>query len=71
MKLVRGAAHLAIDRSLDCIDLSLLAEVYDERLAARAPNHPNPFAEDVTKLVAHPFDQWEVWRGKLKRFSNE
>jgi hypothetical protein len=67
MKLVRGAAHLAIDRSLDQLDLELLAEAYDERLAARVPSRPNPFIEDIEKLEAQPFDEWAAWRGKLKR----
>jgi len=67
MNLVRGAAHLAINRSFDHIDLALLAEAYEERLAARAPARPNPFTEDIGKLVAQPFNEWEIWRGKLKR----
>lgn len=67
MKLIRGAAHLAIDRSRDRVDLGLLAEAYEERLAAHAPKRPNPFTEDVMKLVVQPFNEWERWRGKLKR----
>lgn len=67
MKLVRGAAHLAIDRSFDRLDLELLAEAYDERLAARVPTRPNPFIEDIEKLKAQPIDEWTAWRGKLKR----
>lgn len=67
MKLVRGAAYLAIDRDLDHIDLGLLAEAYEERLAARDPSRPNPFIEDVSKLKARPFGELEIWRAKLKR----
>jgi len=67
MKLVRGAAHLAIDSSLDRINLAQLAEAYEERLAARVPKRPNPFTVDIEKLEAQPFDEWAAWRGKLKR----
>jgi hypothetical protein len=67
MKLVRGAAHLAIDRSSAKIDLTLLAESYEERLAARAPGRANPFTSDAGKLLAQPFDEWGMSRSKLKR----
>lgn len=67
MKLIRGAAHLAIDRSCARIDLELLAEAYKERLAASAPGRANPFTTDTEKLAAKPFDEWEMSRGKLKR----
>lgn len=67
MKLVRGAAHLAIDRSCARIDLELLAEAYEERLAGSAPGRANPFTAATEKLAAKPFDEWEMSRGKLKR----
>jgi Cdc6-like AAA superfamily ATPase len=67
MKLIRGAAHFAIERSCARIDLDLLAEAYEERLVARASARANPFTADVAKLVAQPFDEWEMSRSKLKR----
>src|SRR5437764_557634 len=44
MKLVRRAAILAIDRAADCLDLELLAESYDERLAVGVLGRMNPFS---------------------------
>lgn len=52
MALVRRAGVLAIRRSLPNLDLDLLAEVYDERLAARTPDRPNPLHADVGLLCA-------------------
>ncbi|HZS45372.1 MAG TPA: TniB family NTP-binding protein [Blastocatellia bacterium] len=50
MKLLRTAARFAIERSLSCIDLSLLAEVYQERLASSAKDRPNPFRMGLDNL---------------------
>jgi hypothetical protein len=43
MKIVRRASGLAIERSLEKLDLDLLAEAYDELFAAANPNVNNPF----------------------------
>ncbi len=50
MKLVRRATIIAIDRGAECLDLELLAEAYDERLASRARGRPNPFKADISEL---------------------
>ena len=57
MKLVRRAAILAIDRGAECLDLELLAESYDERLASRAPKRLNPFGAEFEKLTIEPIEQ--------------
>lgn len=50
MKLIRRAAVLAITRGLVRVDIDLLAEVFDERFAARAGKGPNPFRADLDSL---------------------
>ncbi|HWS99700.1 MAG TPA: TniB family NTP-binding protein [Pyrinomonadaceae bacterium] len=45
MQVARRATTLAIDRSMKSLDLAVLAEAYDERLAANYPQKPNPFTE--------------------------
>ncbi len=43
MKLLREAARMAIERGFELIDLSLLAQAYELRLAKEFPKRPNPF----------------------------
>jgi energy-coupling factor transporter ATP-binding protein EcfA2 len=57
MKLVRRAAIMAIDRRADCLDLELLAEAYDERLAAGTPTRVNPFLVEPQQLFPAPLEQ--------------
>jgi hypothetical protein len=57
MVIVRKATELAIDRSLEAIDLDVLAEAYEERLSNTQPDRPNPFCYDHTKLKIIPFKE--------------
>jgi hypothetical protein len=57
MKLMRRAAILAIDKGAECLDLELLAESYDERLASRNRRRMNPFGAEFEKLVVEPLEQ--------------
>jgi Cdc6-like AAA superfamily ATPase len=43
MQLTRRATAMAIERSMEALDLDLLAEAYDERLAVGDPKRKNPF----------------------------
>ena len=43
MKIARRATALALERSMDALDLSLLEQAYEERLATSNPGSPNPF----------------------------
>lgn len=43
MQIVRRAAVLAIERSLEKLDLAALAEAYEDRLATSNPSKKNPF----------------------------
>lgn len=43
MQIVRRSAALAIERSMKTLDLDVLAEAYEERLAANNPQKTNPF----------------------------
>ena len=55
MKLIRGAAELAIDSGQERITLKFLSDVYDDELAANQPNIPNPFKVKMQQiLVAEP-----------------
>jgi hypothetical protein len=45
MQVARRASSLAIERSMKSLDLSVLSEAYEERLAARNPKRENPFLE--------------------------
>jgi hypothetical protein len=69
MKLVRRAAILAIDRKAECLDLELLAESYDERLASRAPRRANPFRVEIEKLEIEPFVKVDFKGRKTNRRS--
>lgn len=51
MKLVRRAMALAVGRSREALDLALLAEAYDERLASANAGRPHPFRAPVGDLV--------------------
>jgi hypothetical protein len=46
MKLIRGAARLALSRGIKSLDLDLLAEAYEEHLANNKPECANPFFAD-------------------------
>lgn len=54
MKLVRKAAILAVDRKLERVDMELLAESYDERLASRRPWQANPFRVALEEVSIEP-----------------
>lgn len=43
MQIVRRAAAVAIERSLETLDLAILAETYKDRLATNNPKMKNPF----------------------------
>jgi hypothetical protein len=57
MKLVRRAAIMAIDRAADCLGIELLAESYDERLAAGASGRVNPFRAELGDLKIKAFPE--------------
>jgi predicted AAA+ superfamily ATPase len=54
MKLVRRAAGLAVERKLERVEMELLAESYDERLASRKPQRVNPFRAALEELSVEP-----------------
>lgn len=54
MRLVRSASALAIDNSLDRLDLEVLAEAYDDRLAGEFPERENSFTVESKNLVIQP-----------------
>jgi len=60
MKLVRRAAVFAVERRLDLVDLTLLAEAYDERLAQANPGLPHPFRAGVDELEVRPVGHGEL-----------
>jgi hypothetical protein len=57
MAIVRKATELALDRSLEVLDLNALAEAYEERLGKTQTDRPNPFCYDYTKLKIIPFKE--------------
>lgn len=69
MKLIRRAAILAIDRAAERLEMELLAEAYDERLASRTPQRQNPFSVEIGKLEAIPFPRVEFTSRKTNRRS--
>ena len=69
MKLVRRAAILAIDRAADCLDLELLAESYDERLAAGVSGRMNPFRAELDDLKIKPFPEVDYVTKRTNRRS--
>lgn len=58
MKIIRRAAELAIMRSMEDIDLEVLAEAYDERLKKDYPDRFNPFCSDFKDLLILPFTEY-------------
>lgn len=54
MAIVRKATELALDCSLEALDLNVLAEAYEERLSKTQPDRPNPFCCNSTKLEIIP-----------------
>src|SRR5262249_37159701 len=54
MKLIRRAAGMAIDEDRECLDLSVLASAYDERLRGRTPDRVNPFTSELEDLRIEP-----------------
>jgi type II secretory pathway predicted ATPase ExeA len=54
MKLIRRAAGMAIDENRQCLDLSVLASAYDERLRGRTPDRANPFTCELENLMIEP-----------------
>lgn len=58
MKLVRGAAELAIETGIEKITLDLLAQAYDLELAANQPDLPHPFkVSDKNLKELMPFEK--------------
>lgn len=56
MKLIRGAAELAVLNGGEKITLDLLAEVYNDELSANQPNIPNNFITAIDKVeVVAPY----------------
>lgn len=52
MTVIRRAAYLALEKSLDCLSLDILAQAYDERVAANNPGRNNPFFDPKVKQPA-------------------
>lgn len=57
MSIVRKATELALDHSLQALNLDVLAEAYEERLRKTQTDRPNPFIYDQTKLEIIPFKE--------------
>jgi hypothetical protein len=57
MAIVRKATELALNASLEAIDLNVLSEAYEERLQKTQTDRPNPFRYDHTKLEIIPFKE--------------
>jgi len=57
MAVIRKATELALDRSLETLDLNVLAEAYEERLGRTQTDRPNPFCYQYTKLEIIPFKE--------------
>src|ERR1044072_9959157 len=57
MAIVRKATELALDQSLEALDLAVLAEAYEERLAKTQTERPNPFCYAAAKLKIIPFKE--------------
>lgn len=51
MKIVRAATHKAVEKSLPCLSLDLLAEAFDEEIRHIFPSKPNVFRTTV-KIAA-------------------
>lgn len=57
MKLVRGSNRLAIETGQEQITLDILAEVYEEELAAYCPEIVNPFAAPIDNVKPIPIEK--------------
>jgi hypothetical protein len=57
MAIVRKATELALDNSLEALDLNVLAEAYEERFGKTQTDRPNPFCYDRIKLEIIPFKE--------------
>ena len=57
MAIMRKATELALDSSLEALNLNVLAGAYEERLGKTQPNMPNPFCYDHRKLEIIPFKE--------------
>ncbi len=57
MALARRAAHLALLEGRERVDDALLAAAFDQRLAGRRRNIPNPFLGDATE-GSEPESEW-------------
>jgi hypothetical protein len=51
MKIVRAATHKAIEKSLPCLSLDMLADAFDEEIRHIFPTRPNAFRTTV-KMAA-------------------
>ena len=71
MVIVRKATELAIDHSLEALDLDVLAEAYEERLSKTQPDRPNPFRYNHTELQIVPFKEDIPQFLKDKEMKNE
>jgi Cdc6-like AAA superfamily ATPase len=69
MKLVRRAAVLAVTRGTTRLTQALLAEAYDERLAAGNQHLPHPFRAPLTQLKVVPLRDRE-FTGKLQAYGS-
>jgi hypothetical protein len=58
MKVVRRAAELAIHGSMDCLDLEVLAQAYEDRMRNDYPERVNPFDAKVGNLKVVPFEEY-------------
>ncbi len=67
MKLVRRAAVLAVTRGATRVSQALLAEAYDERLAAGNQHLPHPFRAPLAQLKVVPLRDRE-FTGKLQAY---
>lgn len=73
MTIVRKSTELALDYSLETLNLDVLAEAYEERLSKTQSDRPNPFCYDPTKLEIIPSkeDIPEFLKKKKKRKKKE
>lgn len=57
MKIVRRAAELAIHAPLECLNLEVLSQAYEDRMRKDYPERVNPFTEGA-KLAPVPFEEY-------------
>lgn len=58
MDIIREAAVKGIEQEVEAISLDLLADAYDETLAAAYPDRRNPFRCESVDLKVRPFNDW-------------